>query len=144
MANPYNFIIYLTVIKFLICYCFTFSFICTSWKTHNLVNFRKKRKTSEDSGQGEADKWLASSLQSRSGIRVEDRVSCHNAIIRSQEEEVERLQEQIFSGVFDNIVTFVRESSGSVSRDTIPTAVLLTGVNMPDHNKVRRLVNPQS
>ena len=71
-------------------------------------------------------------------------MSCHNAIIRSQEEEVERLQEQIFSGVFDNIVTFVRESSGSVTRDTIPTAVLLTGVNMPDHNKVRRLVNLQS
>ena len=70
---------------------------------------------------------------------MEDRVSCHNAIIRSQEGEVERLQEQIFSGVFDNIVTFVRESSGSVSRDTIPTAVLLTGVNMPDHNKVRQL-----
>ncbi len=105
--------------------------------------FRKKRKTSEDSGQGEANKWLASSLQSRSGIRVEDRVRCHNAIISSQEAEVERLQEQIFSGVFDNIVTFVRESSGPVTRDTIPTAVLLTGVNMPDHNKVSLLgVNP--
>ena len=108
-----------------------------------MVIFRKKRKTSEDSGQGEADKWLASSLQSRSGIRVEDRVRCHNAIISSQEAEVERLQEQIFSGVFDNIVTFVRESSGPASRDTIPTAVLLTGVNMPDHNKVSLLgVNP--
>ena len=103
----------------------------------NLIILRKKRKTSEDSGQDEADKWLASSLKSRSGIRVEDRVSCHNAIIRSQEGEVERLQEQIFSGVFDNIVTLVRESSGPVTRDTIPTAVLLTGVNMPDHNKVR-------
>ena len=115
------------------------SFVLLRRLKRKIVNSRKKRKTSEDSGQGEADKWLASSLKSRSGIRVEDRVSCHNAIIRSQEEEVERLQEQIFSGVFDNIVTFVREISGSVTRDTIPTAVLLTGVNMPDHNKVRKV-----
>ena len=37
----------------------------------------------------------------------------------------------------DNMVQFVRESNvAGDTRDTIPTAVLLTGVNMPDHNKV--------
>ena len=60
-------------------------------------------------------------------------------IYRRQELEVDRLQEQVFSGVFDNIVEFVSETcsrSQASTRDTIPTAVLLTGVNMPDHNKV--------
>jgi len=100
---------------------------------------RKKRKTDIDSSKAECDKYFLECLSSRSGIRVDERLSCHNDILRRQELEVERLQEQVFSGVFDNIVEFVSETcsrSQASTRDTIPTAVLLTGVNMPDHNKV--------
>ena len=61
-------------------------------------------------------------------------MKCYNEIVRRQEQEVERLQEQVFSGVWDNIVQFVGDSV--TPGDTIPTAALLTGVNMPDHNKV--------
>ena len=57
---------------------------------------RKKRKTSDtDINQDESDKYLAESLQSRSSIRVEERVRCHNDIIRRVGKEVERLQEKV-------------------------------------------------
>ena len=95
---------------------------------------RKKRKTDSDNSQEESDRYFAECLGSRSSIKVEDRVKCYNEIVRRQEQEVERLQEQVFSGVFDNIVQFVRDTV--TPGDTIPTAALLTGVNMPDHNKV--------
>ena len=95
---------------------------------------RKKRKTDSDKSQEESDSYFAECLGSGSSIKVEDRVKCYNEIVRRQEQEVERLQEQVFSGVFDNIVQFVRDTV--TPGDTIPTAALLTGVNMPDHNKV--------
>ena len=57
---------------------------------------RKKRKTSDtDINQDASDKYLAESLESRSSIRVEERVRCHNDIIRRVGKEVERLQEKV-------------------------------------------------
>ena len=97
---------------------------------------RKKRKASIDESQELADKYYSDCLKSRSSIKVEERLECYNTIMKQLEEEVTRIQENVFSEVFDNIVSFVRESRRSVKSDTIPTAALLTGVNMPDHNKV--------
>ena len=70
-------------------------------------------------------------------IRVAERVKCYNDIVKRMETEVDFLRTSMFSDVFEGIVKFVEESKKSPTRDTIPTAVLLTGVNMPDHNKVK-------
>ena len=67
---------------------------------------------------------------------MEERVNCYNNIVNKMEAEVDYLTSSMFSEVFDSIVKFVSDSKKSQSRDTIPTAALLTGVNMPDHNKV--------
>jgi len=97
---------------------------------------RKKLKTSSsDQLFGEADVYLAAYFESRSNIRVSDRVLSHNAILKEAEEAIDLIQKEVFSGVFESLVQFVDDSS-KLSTDTIPTAVLLTGVNMPDHTKV--------
>jgi len=59
----------------------------------------------------------------------------HNAILKEAEEAVDQLQKEVFAGVFDSIAQFVVDATNHTT-DTIPTAVLLTGVNMPDHTKV--------
>eukprot|EP00090_Calanus_glacialis_P002442 TRINITY_DN11829_c0_g1_i1.p1 TRINITY_DN11829_c0_g1~~TRINITY_DN11829_c0_g1_i1.p1 ORF type:complete len:789 (-),score=311.69 TRINITY_DN11829_c0_g1_i1:504-2840(-) len=84
---------------------------------------------------GNADSYLADCFASRSEVRVEDRVLSHNAILKEAEEAVDLLQKEVFAGVFDSIVQFAVDATKHAS-DTIPTAVLLTGVNMPDHTKV--------
>ena len=82
------------------------------------------------------DKYYAESLACRSGIRVEQRVQGYNNIVKTMEAEVDYLSTSMFSDVFDGIVKFVSDSKKCQPSDTIPTAALLTGVNMPDHNKV--------
>jgi len=84
---------------------------------------------------GDADSSLAFCFASRSEVRVLDRVVSHNAILKEAEEAVDQLQKEVFAGVFDSIAQFAADATKH-TMDTIPTAVLLTGVNMPDHNKV--------
>jgi len=84
---------------------------------------------------GDTDFYLAQCFASRSEVRVEERVESHNTILKSAEEAVDLLQKEVFAGVFDSIVQFVVDATKHAT-DTIPTAVLLTGVNMPDHTKV--------
>jgi len=97
----------------------------------------RKRQKTESSCElyGDADTSLAACFASRSEVRVGDRVVSHNAILKEAEEAVDQLQKEVFAGVFDSIAQFVADATKH-SNDTIPTAVLLTGVNMPDHNKV--------
>ena len=102
-----------------------------------MLNYRKKRKVSQETEVDEDhDRYYADCLASRSRIRVEERVKNYNHIVKRMETEVDYLRNSMFSDVFESIVSFVSESKRSPARDTIPTAVLLTGVNMPDHNKV--------
>lgn len=75
---------------------------------------------------------LRDCLASRSTVRVEDRVESYTTIIQEVEHTVNNLQEEVFTSVFDSMVSYVREA-GRYTDCNIPTAVLLTGVNMPDH-----------
>eukprot|EP00092_Neocalanus_flemingeri_P035311 GFUD01038420.1.p1 GENE.GFUD01038420.1~~GFUD01038420.1.p1 ORF type:complete len:566 (-),score=167.74 GFUD01038420.1:720-2417(-) len=84
---------------------------------------------------GDSDFYLAQCFASRSEVRVLDRVASHNDILKEAEQAVDLLQKEVFAGVFDSIVQFVTDATKHAS-DPIPTAVLLTGVNMPDHTKV--------
>jgi len=97
---------------------------------------RKRQKfLPTGSSCGESDYYLAQCFASRSEVRVGERVESHNSILKEAEKAVDSLQKEVFAGVFDSIVQFVLDATKHAS-DTIPTAVLLTGVNMPDHTKV--------
>ena len=108
-----------------------------SAKSPSRKQSRKRRKLGGDDGVDEDhDRYYSESLACRSGIRVQERVQGYNNIIRKMEAEVDYLSCSMFSEVFDGMVKFVADTKKSQSSDTIPTAALLTGVNMPDHNKV--------
>lgn len=96
---------------------------------------RKKQKIVTSNKCGDSDFYLALSFASRSKVRVDERVAAHNDILKNAEEAVDKIQKDVFAGVFDSIVQFAAEATKHAT-DTIPTAVLLTGVNMPDHTKV--------
>lgn len=75
---------------------------------------------------------LSDCLASRSRVRVEERVESYTTIMEEVEDTVKNLQEEVFTSVFDSMVSYVREAVRYTDCN-IPTAVLLTGVNMPDH-----------
>jgi len=67
-----------------------------------------------------------------------ERVEVHTNLLQVVEEKVDTIQDTIFQGVYDSLVNFVSNSQKMRENSVraIPTAVLLTGVNMPDHNKI--------
>jgi len=67
-----------------------------------------------------------------------ERVIVHNELLEQVDARVETIQTKMFEGVHESLVTFVKNSQKlrENSVRTIPTAVLLTGVNMPDHSRV--------
>ncbi|KAJ8918404.1 hypothetical protein NQ315_008100 [Exocentrus adspersus] len=65
------------------------------------------------------------------------------------EHEIEILNKKIFSSVLNDLVTFIKTSHDTAVEE-IPTAALLTGINMPDHraqfltlsNQIKETVSP--
>ena len=99
----------------------------------------RKPKRARGLELGESRMRLGEALASRSEIRVEERVESYFDLVEEVEETVQELQEEVFTGVFDSMVTFVAGAAAHTSV-TIPTAVLLTGVNMPDHVSLFQLL----
>jgi len=70
---------------------------------------------------------------------VEERVQSYTDTVREVEAAVAELQEEVWTEVTDSLVAFVRAAT-EVGGSTIPTAVLLTGANMPDHSRLFALL----
>ncbi|XP_023324335.1 uncharacterized protein LOC111698280 [Eurytemora carolleeae] len=81
------------------------------------------------------DQFLENCFASKNQHWARERVIVHNSIVKEMEVRVDNIQKNIFKTVHDSILHFV-EASEKLTHSTIPTAVLLTGVNMPDHSKV--------
>ena len=102
---------------------------------------RKRGRPEEAEGGQEGALLLADCFASRSGVRVEERVESYSSLVEEVEGRVRALQEEVFTGVFDSLVAHVEAAGrGGDALGTIPTAVLLTGVNMPDHTSLFSLL----
>jgi len=84
---------------------------------------------------GGSDTYLQQCFASYHEKWAKERVDVHESIRVEVERRVEGIQDQIYKDVYTSILNFVKTSQELVDR-TIPAAVLLTGVNMPDHAKV--------
>jgi len=111
----------------------------------------KKGKSPKKRVRGHKDKivqkedYLKECFESRSNICVSGRVDSHDAILSEASSLVTSLQSSMYSSVFTSLVQFVGDTSrggdGTSRGDSaIPTAALMTGVNMPDHDSVFALL----
>lgn len=105
----------------------------------------KKRIRGHKDKIDQKDDYLKECFESRSNICVSGRVDSHDAILSSASSLVTSLQGSMYSSVFTSLVQFVRDTSRGVDGTSrgdsaIPTAALMTGVNMPDHDSVFALL----
>ncbi|KAJ8971638.1 hypothetical protein NQ317_015914 [Molorchus minor] len=59
------------------------------------------------------------------------------------DKKIEALNNEMFSSVLSDLLAFIKNSHNSSIIDEIPTAVLLTGINMPDHEAQFKALSKQ-
>jgi len=110
------------------------------------LKLSRKRSSLDSSQRGDVstsslvDESFVRCLASRCKEWTSERRSSYSRLFSQIFSTAAQLEEEIYTDVFGAIFSFVKDSSIVLNKTSIPTAVLLTGVNMPDHRSVFSLL----
>lgn len=101
---------------------------------------KSKKTTSKLSRKGIAK--YAAAEKKKSLLQKQSSSICpeYYSIWAKASEAFAKIQREMFSDVLDAITKFAASSDGTGSSSLIPTCALLTGVNLPDHEDLFRLL----
>ncbi|XP_059475378.1 origin recognition complex subunit 3 [Neocloeon triangulifer] len=113
----------------------------SSMSTGVFVYKRKKSKTRSSGSPYKGSPYKGSPNKARRAVHVEMTgypsepwYPAYKSVLTSLEDEVEKMYSQMFAQLLENVSSFFESKSSAKNANEIPTACILTGINLPDHS----------